>query len=101
VSDQVEVLRVFDVNDAHTRALYVAWPPLMDWIREHGAEPRNVRRVEVLVFDCPLVRFTEVVRVEDGRVQADRSPDGDGWIIRTVTRDRLLRRMPPERQATL
>jgi hypothetical protein len=62
---------------------------MMDWIRRHGADPDRVRRVEVLLLDCPLVRLFEAVVDEDGRYVIE----GDAWAV--TTRDVLLREDPP------
>lgn len=94
MSDDPQVLRVIDAHEPTDRP-YRGWPPLMDWIREHGADPNDVRRIEVMLLDAPLVRFHELVRGPDGQIQAVRIP-GNGLEIAVTARDVPLRRMPPE-----
>ena len=89
VYSQGVVTRVLHIFDAHETPEYRAWPPMMDWIRRHGADPDRVRRVEVLLLDCPLVRLFEAVVDEDGHYVIE----GDEWA--ETTRDVLLREDPP------
>lgn len=93
--DAPRVLEAYDARDPKDYP-YRGWPPLMDWIRDHGADPVDVIRLQVLVIDGPLVRFTEVIRGWHGGLSGVKDRTGH-LVLETQRRDVLLRRMPPER----
>jgi hypothetical protein len=86
-------VEVLDVSDREF------WPPRVDdgivlaceWLAAHGVDAADVRRVELHVVDCALLRVFRYARNEDGERFADPKSLVDGMFAA----DSRIAELPP------
>jgi hypothetical protein len=86
-------MQVLDVTDREF------WPPRVDdgvalvreWLAVHDVDTADVRRVEVHVVDCALLRVYRYARNEDGERFVDPKSLEDGRFVA----DSVVAELPP------